>query len=119
ARRDEECAVFDHHLYGLVARERPVLDAVDPGTDAGPDARVAVRVRGDFQARSMCFVGDRRELFVRVLLRAGETAVRHHPTRGRDLDETCAVLDLVADGLAYLADTVRDALLDAERHDVG
>ena len=59
-----------------------------------------------------------RELLVGVLLRARRAGVRHHAARRAHLDELRAVLDLVADGLAHLADAVGDALLDGERHDV-
>ena len=79
--------MLDHHLDGVVAGERAVLDAVDAGTDARADAGVAVRVRGDLEAGAVRFVDDRRELFVGVLLRAGEPAVRHHAARRGDLDE--------------------------------
>ena len=66
----------------------------------------------------MRFVGDRRELLVRVLLRAGRGAVRHHATRCGDLDHLCAVLDLIADGASHLGHTVGHAFLHAERHDL-
>ena len=95
--------MLDHHLNGLVARERTVLDAVDAGANAGADAGVAVRVRRDLEPGAMRFVDDRRELFVGVLLRTREPAVRHDAARRGDLDEAGAVLDLVADGLAHLA----------------
>ena len=53
-----------------------------------------------------------------VLLSARGAGVRHHAARRAHLDDLGAVLDLVADRLAHLADAVRDALLDGERHDV-
>ena len=80
---------------------------------------VAVRVRRDLEPGAVRFVDDRVELFVGVLLRAREPAVRHHAARRGDLDEAGAVLDLVAHRLAHLGHAVRDALLDAQRHDVG
>ena len=51
-----------------------MLDAVDAGADTRSDSRVAVRVRGDLQARAMRLVGDRGELFVGVLLRTGRAS---------------------------------------------
>ena len=79
--------MLDHHLDRVVARERAVLDAVDAGPDARPDAGVAVRVRGDLEPGAVRLVDDRRELLVGVLLRAGEPAVRHHAARRGDLDD--------------------------------
>ena len=43
----------------------------------------------------MRLVGDRGELLVGVLLRAGRGAVRHHPARRGHLDQLGAVPDLV------------------------
>jgi len=37
--------VVGHHLKGFLAGEEAVLDAVDPGPDAGPYRLVADRVR--------------------------------------------------------------------------
>ena len=83
------------------------------------DACIAVCVRGDPDAGAMGFVDDRCELFVRVLLRAREPAVRHHAAGRRDLDQPCAVLDLVTHRFAHLGHAVRDAFLDSELEDVG
>ena len=55
-----------------------MLDAVDARADARPNAGITVGVRGDLDAGAMCLVGDGVELFVGVLLRPGEAAVRHH-----------------------------------------
>ena len=74
---------------------------------------VADRMRGDPDAGPVRLVGDRRELLVGVLLRAGSGAVRHHAARRGDLDQLGAVLDLVAHARAHLVDAVGDALLDA------
>ena len=49
----------------------------------------------------------------------GRTGGRHHAAGGAALDELGAVRDLVADGLADLADAVGDALLDGHPHDAG
>ena len=54
-----------------------------PGADARPDAGVAVRVGRDLEPGAVRLVDDRRELFVGVLLRAREPAVRHHAARTR------------------------------------
>ena len=48
-----------------------MLDAVDAGLDRGADAVVAVRVRRDLEPGAVRFVGDRPQLLVGVLLRAG------------------------------------------------
>ena len=74
---------------------------------------VAVGVRGHLEPGPVRFVDDGPQLLVGVLLRAGRAGVRHHAARGADLDDLGAVLDLVADRLAHLADAVGDALLDA------
>ena len=62
-------------------------------------ARVADGVRGHADAGAVRLVGDRLELLVGVLLRAGAGAVRHHAAGRRDLDHLGAVADLVAHAL--------------------
>ena len=95
-----------------------MLDAIDARLDRGPDAVVAVCVRRDLEPGAVRFVGDRPQLLVGVLLRTGRAGVRHDAARRADLDQLRAVLDLVADRLAHLADPVGDALLDRQGHDV-
>ena len=119
AGRHEEGAGVDHPLDRVVADHHPVLDAVDAGVEGGVHRLVAVGVGGDPQAATVGLVGDRRELLGGVLLRAGRTGGGHHTTRGAALDQLGAVGDLVADGLADLADPVGDALLDRHPHDPG
>src|SRR5262245_59768935 len=115
---DEEGAALYQQLERLVAHERPVLDAVDAGFDRGADAVVAVGMGGDLETGAVCLVDDDAELLVGVLLRARGSRVRHDPARCAHLDQLRTVLDLVADGLAHLADSVGDALFDRQRHDV-
>ena len=55
---------------------------------------------------------------VGVLAGAGRAGMGHHPSRGADLDQPGAVLDLVPDGLADLGHAVGDALLHRQRQDV-
>ena len=74
--------------------------------------------RGHLEPGPVRFVDDGPQLLVGVLLGARRAGVRHHATRGADLDHLCAVLDLVAHRLADLADAVGDPLLDGQLHDV-
>ena len=53
---DQEGAVLDHLLERVLRGQRPVLNAVHPGPDAGADAGVAVRVGRDAEAIAMCLV---------------------------------------------------------------
>ena len=76
--RDEERAPLHHEIERGVARKRAVLDAVDARFDGRTNARVAVRVRSDLEAGAVRLVGDRRELFVAVLLRTSRPGMRHH-----------------------------------------
>ena len=98
--------------------QRPVLDAVDARLDGGADAVVAVGVGGHLEPGPVGLVHDGAQLLVGVLLGAGRAGVGHDAARGAHLDELGAVLDLIADRLAHLADAVGDALLDRQRHDV-
>ena len=74
--------MLDHQLDRVVGGEGAVLDAVDAGADARPDAGVAVGVRGDLDAGAVRLVDDRLELLVGVLLRARERrcATSRRPT---------------------------------------
>ena len=74
SRADEERPGLGHELDRVVGGQRSVLDAVDPGADAGADPGVAVRVRGHPQAVAMGLVDDGRQLLVGVLLAAGGAA---------------------------------------------
>ena len=110
---DQEGAVVDHHLDGVVGGQEAVFDAVDAGTDTGPDRAVADGVRGDPHPGAVRFVGDRGELRVGVLLGTRGGAVRHDPTRCRHLDQLGAVANLVAHARDHVGHTVGDALGDA------
>ena len=118
-RGHDERAALERELLRLLAHQRRVLDAVDPGLDRGPDALVTVRVRGDPHAASVGLVDDRPQLLVGVVLRARRAGERHDTTRRAHLDQLGAVLDLVAHRLAHLADAVGDPLLDGERQHTG
>ena len=118
-RRHDERAPLERELLRLLAHERRVLDAVDPGLDRGLDPLVTVRVRGDPHAASVRFVDDRPQLLVGVVLRARRTGERHDATRRAHLDLLGAVLDLVAHRPAHLADAVGDPLFDRQRQHPG
>jgi hypothetical protein len=62
--------VSDHHLNGLVAGERSVLDAIDAGPDARANAGVPTGVGRDPDAGPMRLVDDGCQLLVGRLLRA-------------------------------------------------
>jgi hypothetical protein len=88
---------LDHEAH--VLRDAEVARRVAGNADefletAGPNHAVADRVRGDADVGAMRLVGDRRELLVRVRLRAATRAMRHHAARGRDLDDLRAAADL-------------------------
>ena len=111
--------MIDHHLNRLVGGQEAVFDAVDPGTDAGPDRGVADGVRGHSYPGAVGFVGDRGELRVGILLGARGGAVRHDSAGRRHLDQLGAVANLVADTGDHVGHTVGDALGDRQRHDPG
>ena len=117
--RDQECAVVDHHLDGLVAGQETVLDAVDSGTDTGPNRAVADGMRGDPDSCPVGFVGDRGEFGIGVLLRARRGAVRHHPAGRRNLDQLGAVPNLVTHAGDHVGHSVGDAFGHRQRHDPG
>ena len=102
--RHQERAVVDHHLNRLVGGEEAVFDAVDTGPDACPNRAVPDRMCGHPHTGPVCLVGDRGELVVGVLLRSRCGAVRHHPARGRHLDQLGAVPDLIAHAGPNLVD---------------
>ena len=93
----------------LVVDQRRVFDGVDAGLDGPLDGLGAVGVGGDLASGLVRSVGGNFEFFQRVLGRARLIALGENSSRGHDLDDIDAVLDLLADGLADLVGTVGDA----------
>ena len=109
--------MIDHHLNRLVRGKKAVFDAVDPGANTRPDRGVADGMRGHSYAGAVGFVGDRGELRVGILLGARGGAVRHHPARGRYLNQLGAVANLVANTRDHVGHAVGDAFRNRQRHD--